>query len=159
MRRALLTWLFIGIPLMFILAILGSRLNTLNYPAWSVFLVVSGPIILLIFFLFGLPALNQLFNNTFLGQGRKASQILKTGWPATATVLSIGESSQGAVMTINNQPFLNFKLLIEDGKNAPYEVSLDTLIARSAVPQFQPGAKFKVRIDPVNPKIIVKEPS
>lgn len=144
---------------MFILAIWGSWLNTLNYPGWFIFIVVSGPIILLIFFLFGLPALNQLFNNTFLGQGKTAAQILKTGWPATATVLSIGESRQGGVMTINNQPLLNLKLLIEEGGKAPYEVSLDTLIPRSAVPQFQPGANFKVKIDPANPQIIVKDPA
>jgi hypothetical protein len=142
---------------MLILAVFGSWLSTLNYPTWFVFMVVSVPITLLLFFLFALPALNQLFNNTFLGQGRKAAQILKIGRPATATVIFIRENSQGGVVSINNHPILNLKLLIEGEKVAPYEVSLEALIPRSMVPQFQPGANFKVKIDPENPQNVVKE--
>jgi hypothetical protein len=93
--------------------------------------------------------------NTFFGEGKKARAILETGRSAVATILSLSENSKGGVMTINDQPVLNLKLLIDDGQNQPYETSFDTIIGRSAVPQFQPGGKFKVKIDPTDPKIVV----
>lgn len=87
-------------------------------------------------------------SNPFLGSGKKAKRILQTGRPATAKVTFIGENSKGGVVTINDQPYLNIKLKIDDYKNVPYEVSLDTVIPRHMVPQFQPGALFPVKIDP-----------
>lgn len=98
-----------------------------------------------------LPGLSSFFANTFLGNGREAKRILKTGRRANATVLTIGESSQG-VVTINDQPFLNLKLLIEDGQSPAYEINFDTVLPRTDVPQFQPGAVFPIKIDPRNPK-------
>ena len=94
-------------------------------------------------------------SNAFFGSGKKAEKILATGKPAEATLLSIDENSKGGVVTINDQPLLNLKLLVEDGQKAAYEVSFDTVVPRSAVPQFQPGAKFKVKIDPNDPQIVV----
>ncbi|MFA6549361.1 MAG: hypothetical protein WCT39_05495 [Candidatus Margulisiibacteriota bacterium] len=99
-----------------------------------------------------LPGLSSFFSNPFLGTGRDAKRIIATGRPATATVLAIDESSQGGVTTINDQPYLNLKLMIDDGQTPPYEISLDTVIARVDVPQFQPGAAFPVKIDPLDPK-------
>jgi hypothetical protein len=94
-------------------------------------------------------------SNTFFGKGKTARRILETGRGATATVVSLNENSGGGVVTINDQPYLNLKLLVDDSKNPPYEVSFDTIIPRSAVPQFQSGAMFKVKIDPNNPQIVV----
>ncbi|PIS31425.1 hypothetical protein COT42_01125 [Candidatus Saganbacteria bacterium CG08_land_8_20_14_0_20_45_16] len=94
-------------------------------------------------------------SNTFFGSGKKAKRILETGEPAGATVLSLSENSKGGVVTLNDQPYLNLKLLIEAQDSQPYEVSFDTIINRSDVPQFQPGAKFKVKIDPADPQIVV----
>ena len=94
-------------------------------------------------------------SNTFFGQGKKAKNILETGRGATATVVALAENSGGGVVTINDQPYLNLKLSIDDGKNPAYEVSFDTIVPRSAVPQFQPGASFKVKIDPANPQTVV----
>jgi hypothetical protein len=93
--------------------------------------------------------------NFFWGSGKKAKEILSTGKSATATLVALGESSQGGTVTINDQPYLNLKLQIDDGYKQPYEVSLDTVIPRSAVPQFQPGASFKVKIDPADPNTVV----
>jgi hypothetical protein len=94
-------------------------------------------------------------SNTFFGEGKKARAILAAGRPATATVLSLAENSKGGVVTINDQPLLNLKLLIEDGSSPAYEVSFDTIIGRADVPQFQPGAKFKVKIDSADPQKVV----
>jgi hypothetical protein len=98
------------------------------------------------------PGLSSFFSNPFLGTGRDAKRIIATGRPATATVMGIDESSQGGVTTINDQPYLNLKLRIDDGQAPPYEVSFDTVISRIDIPQFQPGAVFPVKIDPLNPK-------
>jgi len=141
--------------MIFVLAIIGGRLTVLNYSDWLIGLIVSVPIFLMIFFLFILPIFNQLTNNTFFGQGKEAARILKNGESATATVLYIGENSEGGALTINDQPVLNLKLLIEDGTRKRYEVSLDTLISRTAVAQFQPGAVFKVKIDSHDPQKVV----
>jgi len=94
-------------------------------------------------------------SNTFFGEGRKAKKILETGRSATATVIALNENSKGGVVTINDQPLLNLKLLVDDNQNPAYEVSFDTIISRSAVPQFQPGAIFKVKIDLTDPQIVV----
>ncbi len=93
--------------------------------------------------------------NPFLGSGRKAKKILKTGISATAKILTIGENSKGGVVTINDQPYLNLKLKIDDYKNPPYETTFDTIIPRHMIPQFQPGALFPVKIDPENPGVVV----
>lgn len=96
--------------------------------------------------------------NTFFGGGKEAGRILATGRPATATVLSIDENSGGGVLTINDQPYLNLKLQIDDGKAEPYQISFDTVIARADVPKFQPGAVFPVKIDPNNPQKVTLDP-
>lgn len=87
---------------------------------------------------------------SLFGFGTK--RILKYGRPAMATVKSIGESSQGGVITVNDQPYLNLLLEVNDGTRAPYEVSLDTIIPRAVVPQFQPGAVIAVKVDPNDPR-------
>jgi hypothetical protein len=61
----------------------------------------------------------------------------------------------GGVMTINDQPYLNLKLEVHDKGRDPYPVSLDTIIPRAAVPQFQPGANIPVRVDPSDPQQVV----
>ena len=150
----MLIWFFVGIPLMFLLVVVGGYLSARGAPGWIFPTLMVLPVLLIIM-LFVMPAFKALTSNTFLGAGAEAKRILKTGSAASATVLSIGESSGGGVMTVNEQPYLNLKLLVEDGRNKPYEVSFDTLIPRTAVPEFQPGAAFKVKVDPNDPKKIV----
>jgi hypothetical protein len=69
-------------------------------------------------------------------------------------VKQIGESGIGGTMTINDQPYLNLQLEVRDGNTPPYTISLDTIIPRSAVPQFQPGAMIPIKIDPIDPQKI-----
>jgi hypothetical protein len=150
----LLIWFFIGIPLMFLLVLVGGYLSAQNAPGWIFPALMVLPVLLIVF-LFVFPAIKALTSNTFLGAGAEARRILQTGYPATATVLQIGESSEGGVVTINEQPYLNLKLLVEDGRHKPYEVGIDALIPRTAIPQFQPGVVFKVKVDPNNPQKVV----
>lgn len=93
--------------------------------------------------------------NFFWGKGKRAREIKLSGRPATATLLEIGENSGGGTVTINDNPYLNLKLQIDDEKTEPYQVSLDTVVPRYSVPMFQPGFSFPVRIDRQNPQIIV----
>jgi len=155
MKRNLKIFIFVGIPIIFFLMIVGGRLDALNYPTWLIGLVVSIPQLLMVVFLFILPILKQHTKNTFWGQGKEAKRIIKTGRKATATVLHIGESSEGGTITINDQPYLNLKFLVDDGKSKPYEISLNTIIPRISLPQFQPGVVFNIKIDPHNKKKIV----
>jgi hypothetical protein len=87
---------------------------------------------------------------------KESKRIQAIGREATAVVQGIGENSQGGIVTINDQPLLNLQLEVHDGNVPPYPVSLDTVIPRAAVPQFQPGAVIPIKIDPENPdKIII----
>jgi hypothetical protein len=87
---------------------------------------------------------------------KESKRIQAMGREATAVVQGIGENSQGGIVTINDQPLLNLQLEVHDGSVPPYPVSLDTVIPRAAVPQFQPGAVIPIKIDPENPdKIII----
>ena len=90
---------------------------------------------------------------SFFGGGEK--RIRATGRPGRATLLSVGENSGGGVVTVNDQPYLNLMLRVDDGVRAPYDVSIDTLVPRSALPQFQPGAVVAVKIDAQNPNKVV----
>jgi hypothetical protein len=94
----------------------------------------------------------------FWGRGKKAQAVLINGRSAKATVVSIGENSGGGTLTINDQPVLNLTLSIDDDYKKPYEASFDTIIPRSTVPQFQPGAMFAVKVDPADPQKVVIDP-
>ena len=90
----------------------------------------------------------------FFGGSRETRRILSTGRSALAMVSQIGESSIGGTTTINDQPYLNLQLEVRDGNTLPYTVEMDTIIPRSAVPQFQPGAMIPIKIDPNDPQKI-----
>ncbi|MBN2379946.1 hypothetical protein JXM67_09125 [candidate division WOR-3 bacterium] len=94
----------------------------------------------------------------FWGSSKKGKEILTSGRAAKATVVGIGEHSGGGTLTINDQPVLNLRLEIDDGYKQPYEVSFDTIVPRSVVPQFQPGAMFAVKVDPADPQKVVIDP-
>ncbi|MGD8717346.1 MAG: hypothetical protein PVH29_00860 [Candidatus Zixiibacteriota bacterium] len=89
---------------------------------------------------------------SFFGGSPKTRRILKYGRPAQAIVRSIGESSLGGTTTVNDQPYLGLTLEVDDGYQAPYLVQVDTIIPRSLIPQFQPGAVIPVKVDPKDPQ-------
>jgi hypothetical protein len=89
------------------------------------------------------------------GGGKERKRILAEGRPAIGEVIELGENSGGGYMTVNDQPVVNLKLRIYDGNKPPYEVSFDTVISRLAVPQFQPGVKIPVKIDPLDPNKVI----
>jgi hypothetical protein len=90
-----------------------------------------------------------------LGGAARERRILATGRPAAATVISLDENSGGGVVTVNDQPYLNLVLEVNDGVGPPFAVSMDLVIPRTALPRFQPGAVIPVKIDPGNPRRVV----
>ena len=88
-----------------------------------------------------------------LAGGRDRNRILKTGRPAKAKIIELGESGRG-IVTINDQPFVKLKLEVYDGNKAPYQVEIKTVIARLDVPKFQPGTELAIKIDPQDPNKI-----
>jgi len=127
--------------------------------AWTIMFVIA---MVLVFGLSILPFVGMfkgIFGGKgisfFWGRGKSARQVLAGGSDATATVVSIGENSQGGIVTINDQPLLNLVLRIDNNYDPEYDVSFDTIIPRSAVPQFQPGARFAVKVDKADKNSVV----
>ena len=115
--------------------------------AYGVVMTIAVAAILII------PNLGPMFS--FFGGSPTERRIRKTGRPARATVVAVGENSGGGAVTINDQPYLNLVVRVEDGVTAPYEASFDAIIPRAQVPQVQPGAILAVKVDPQNPKRVV----
>lgn len=88
---------------------------------------------------------------SFLGGGRERRFLQEHGIPAEGVIKAIGESSMGGTITVNDQPYLNLQLEVREGSHQPYLASLDTIIPRAQVPQFQPGAVIPLLIHPEDP--------
>lgn len=79
---------------------------------------------------------------------QNAKRILQTGMPGKAKVLSLAETG----VTINNAPQVLLTLEVTpDSTRRPYQVQTKQVISIVHIPQFQPGAKLLVRIDPNDP--------
>jgi hypothetical protein len=78
---------------------------------------------------------------------RETERVLAAGRPAKAVVKSISESSLGATVTVNDQPYMNLTLEIHDGYSDPYVVRFDTVVPRTEVPRVQPGEEIAVKVD------------
>ena len=143
---------FLGVvPIVLIAAFEPKIVSRWGEPVWNTLFAVA---MVLVFVLSFLPFIGLFKNlwgkkgfNFFWGRGKLAGQILVAGSDATATIVSIGENSKGGIVTINDQPLLNLVLRIDNNYDPEYEVSFDTIMPRTAVAQFQPGAQFAVKVD------------
>ncbi len=159
-RRFPMWWVFLW-PLLFIPLAFAEKWGPAVFgeEAYARFVDAGGITIVGVTFALGvtaailIPSLKPIFS--FFGGGPGARRIRKYGRPAKATVLAIGENSGGGVVTVNDQPYLNLQVRVEDGFQTPYDASFDTIIPRSALPQFQPGAVIPVKVDPEDPQKVV----
>lgn len=151
--------------------VIGIIVSTLLIVAWGMFpailkneelmssawWIIVWIILFLIPFIIPFMWMRKAFGGLggIFGGGKDRRRIMAEGRPATAEIVELGENSGGGYMTINDQPVVNLKLRIYDGNKPPYEVSFDTVISRLAVPQFQPGVKIPVKIDPLDPNKVV----
>jgi hypothetical protein len=77
--------------------------------------------------------------------------LYSTGLQGSATVNAIGETG----MLVNNAPVCELDLTVTVPGREPYDVKHRQLIAHTAIPRFQPGATFPVRVDQSDPSKIV----
>ena len=151
---------FIIVPLLVLPMVLVDKWMPLVFnPVWfarhshTAKTVFSAVIISGIAAAFILPDLGSMLS--FFGGSPAERRIRKYGRPARATILAVGENSGGGVVTVNDQPYLNLVVRVEDGASSPYEADFDAIISRTSLPQVQPGAVIKVKVDPRDPRKVV----
>jgi hypothetical protein len=160
-QRRFRIWIpFIIVPLLVIPMALADKWMPLVFePAWyaqhghTARTIITVLLMLGIAAAFILPDLGSMFS--FFGGSPKERRIRKFGRPARATIVRVGENSGGGVVTVNDQPYLNLVVRVEDGVSTPYETDFDTIISRTSLPQLQPGAVVKVKVDPQDPRKVV----
>ena len=106
-------------------------------------------------FIIGLTAvlLGIFFLPDFFSE-REKEEILKTGLPAAAEILSIKDTGN----RYNDQPEVTLKLKVTPPDETSYETHVTMYISQVYIPQFQPGKKLKVRYDANNKsKVAVEE--
>lgn len=152
---AMFTWPLIFLPLIAVKAfgdkIFGAEWNAKYGETFITVYGVIGALVVVVIVFGGFmgPMLS------FFGGSPEEKRIRKTGRPARATIIRVGENSGGGVVTVNDQPYLNLVVRVEEGPGAPYEASFDLIIPRAAVPQLQPGAAVMVKVDPRDPRKVV----
>jgi hypothetical protein len=78
----------------------------------------------------------------------EARAIQKIGVPARATVLDVWDTG----VTVNDDPVIGLKVRVEGEGQAPYEAVIEkSRVSRVHIPQFQPGSRVPVKVDPGNP--------
>ena len=92
---------------------------------------------------------------SLFGGSRETKRILNEGRPGTAEIVAIGPSSMGGTVTVNNNPYLGITVTVNDGFQAPYTTSVDTIVPQYELPQYQPGKILSVMIDKDDPLKIV----
>ena len=75
------------------------------------------------------------------------SQILQTGIPAMATIISLADTG----MLVNHQPQVRIGLQVNPPHGLPYQTELTMVISMLMIPQVQPGLTVPVKIDPKDP--------
>jgi hypothetical protein len=151
---------FIGaIPVILLNIFEEEIVQSIGREIWTVFLVIGFILVIALSLYPFIGALKGMFGGKgysfFWGSGKLATQILAGGKPATATLIKIDENSGGGIATINDQPLLCLTLLIEEGSSQPYQISFDTIVARTTLPQLQPGIKFPVKVDNIDRNLVV----
>jgi hypothetical protein len=152
---------FIGaIPVIIVSIFEKDIVDQTGYGTWNILFIISMILVVVLSFFPFWKIFKGMFGgpgsyNYFWGRGKAAQEILASGKSATATLVSIGENSEGGVVTINGQPLLNLVLQISFGHGQPYDVSFNTIIPRASISQFYPGVQFPVKVDPLNNNNIV----
>jgi hypothetical protein len=78
----------------------------------------------------------------------EARAIQAIGESARATVLAVWDTG----ITVNNDPVIGLKVTVERVGRPPYEAIIQkSLVSRVHLPQFQPGSRVPVRVDPKDP--------
>jgi hypothetical protein len=77
-----------------------------------------------------------------------ARALQKTGEHAEAVVIQIWDTG----ITVNNDPVIGLLVEVHPPDRPAYQAKIPkSLVSRVHIPQFQPGSRVAVRIDPGNP--------
>lgn len=83
----------------------------------------------------------------FSRQQADTQRLMATGLIGQATVESLRDTG----MTINDNPQIEFDLLVTVESRDPYPVTHRQAVSRLVLANFQPGASIPVRVDPADP--------
>ncbi len=114
--------------------------------------------------IFAISIILQIFgghgqSDLFWGKTKEARRILETGLTGRATVQSLGHYGRFLSIRTNRQPELKLGLTIQPEGASSYDLLLPLIIPEFAIPRFQPGTVFYVKIDRSNPGAIVYDGS
>ncbi len=82
------------------------------------------------------------------GMSAPNRQLLATGTSAQATIVNLWDTGT----TVNENPLVGMLLQVEPPSGPAYQVKTSLLISRLDIPQYQPGRKLVVKVDPRNPQ-------
>ncbi len=88
----------------------------------------------------------QSIADSFSGR-KEACEVLDIGEPASATVMRLIDTGT----TINDDPVVEFVLLVVPADGEAYEAHSKALVSRLDVPAIQPGRVLPVKFDPQQP--------
>ena len=110
-----------------------------------------GMIITAVTLLFTFAVLGAVFYFIYIKvikPSQNARRILQTGEPGKAKVLSLADTG----VKINDNPQVRLTLEVTPDRNRrAYNVEAKMVISLLQIPQFQPGCRLLVRIDPQDP--------
>ena len=75
------------------------------------------------------------------------SQILRTGVPASAIIVSLADTG----MLVNYQPQVRIGLQVNPANGMPYQTEVTMVVSQLLIPRVQPGMTVPVMIDPKDP--------
>jgi hypothetical protein len=79
----------------------------------------------------------------------EARELQRVGEPADALVLDIWDTG----ITVNDDPVIGLNVRVERADGTTYEAKIaKSRVSRVHIPQFQPGQRVPVRVDPRDPK-------
>jgi uncharacterized protein DUF3592 len=85
---------------------------------------------------------------------RQSRQLLQTGSSARAKILALADT--GVRLNDNPQVLLTLEVTPDSGYGA-YQTQTKAVISFVHLPQYQPGARLRVKYDPQNPMVVAVE--
>lgn len=86
---------------------------------------------------------------------RESRKLLQTGSPAKAKILSIADT--GVRLNHNPQILLTLEVTPDGGFQPAYQTQTKAVVSFVHMPQYQPGARLRVKFDPQNPMNVAVE--
>ena len=128
--------LIVGIYLAYLFGIIFLVLP-ISVPLYIVLLIVGVGLFLLV-----------LYTGWGMTSG-KTKWLLHNGRDAEATIVRMKDTG----LTVNNSPYVSFRLRVKPTDAAPFEAGLRAFVSRIAIPDV--GDTVHVKYDPANPKHII----